>query len=65
MKILNFDGGGVESIRPYLFVKTIEKVIRLFTVLIFFLSGIFEVMGIFHVYIYLSIIDRYNPSHQY
>ena len=30
--------------------KTIEKVIRLCTVLIFFLSGRFEDMGIFHVF---------------
>ena len=41
-------GGGVESTPPVLFVKTIDKVIRLCTVLIFFLSGSFE--GIFHVF---------------
>ena len=43
------------------FVKTIEKVLRLYTVLIFFLRGIFEDMGIYHVFIYLSVMDRYIP----
>ena len=43
-------GGGVESNPPpFLFVKTIEKVIILCTVLIF-LSGSFLDMGLFHVY---------------
>ena len=51
---------------PFLFVKTIEKVIRLSTVL-FFLSDSFEDMGIFHVFqlsfyeggwLYLSVTDR-------
>ena len=36
---LSFDGGGQNLSIPILFVKTIEKVIRLCTVLIFFLSG--------------------------
>ena len=44
-------GGWVESTpSPILFVKTIDKVIRLFTVLILFLSCSFEDMGIFHVH---------------
>ena len=34
----------------FLFVKTIEKVIRLCTVLIFFMSGSFEDIDIFHVF---------------
>ena len=42
-------GGLVEFIPPFLFVKTIEKVIKLCTVLIFF-SGGFEDMVIFHVF---------------
>ena len=54
-------GGGLNLSPLFLFVKTIEKVIRLCTVLIFFLSGSFEDMGIFHVYIYLSVMDRYTP----
>ena len=52
LKTPSFDreGGGVKSTpAPFLFVKTIEKVIRLCTVLIFFLSGSFEDMGIFQV----------------
>ena len=48
-------GGGVESTFPFLFVKTIEKVIRLCTVLIFFLSGSFEDMGFSSILFYLSI----------
>ena len=44
----------------FLFVKTIEKVIRLCTVLIFFMSGSFEDMGIFYVFIYLSVMGRYT-----
>ena len=43
------------------FVKTIEKLRKLCTVLIFF-SGSFEDMGIFNVFIYLSVMDRYNTS---
>ena len=54
-------GGGVESITPFLFVKTIEKLIRLFTSLIFFLSGSFEDMVIIHVFIYPPVMERYNP----
>ena len=50
----SFDG--VES--TFLFVKIIEKVIRLCTVLFFFLSGSLEDMGIFHVSIYLSVMGR-------
>ena len=72
-----FDGGGglnrpiyPTPPLPFLFVKTIEKVIRLCTVLIFFclLSGSFEDMGIFHEFqlsfvgvgggFYISIADR-------
>ena len=44
-------GGGEAIPPPFLFVKTIEKVIRLCTVLMFyFLNGSFEEMGIFHVF---------------
>ena len=39
---------------PFLFVKTIEKVITLLYCVFIFLSGSFEDMGIFHVF-YLSI----------
>ena len=46
-------GGGIESITPFLFVKTIEKVIRLCTVLICYLISSFEDMGIFHVFLRL------------
>ena len=54
---------------PFSFVKTIEKVIRLCTVLIFFfLSGSFEDMGPFHVFqlsfdgggTVISTYNRYN-----
>ena len=41
-------GGGAESAPPFLCVKTIAKVIRLCTVLIFS-SGSFEDNAIFHV----------------
>ena len=47
-------GGRIDSPHHILFVKTIEKVIKLCTVLIFVLSGSFEDMGIFSR-IYLSI----------
>ena len=57
LKTPSFDGGGLN--RPpslILFMKTIENVIRLCIVLIFFFwSGSFEDTGIFHVFIYLSI----------
>ena len=43
-------GGGVNLIIPILFVKIIKILIRLCTVLIFFLSCSFEDMGIFHVF---------------
>ena len=48
---LSYDGGGSSKCPPlFLFVKTIEKVIRLCTVLnIFFLSGSFEDKAIFHL----------------
>ena len=63
LKNPSFDGGRVELTPSpqFSFVKTIEKVIRLCTALIFFfLNGIFEDMGIFHVF-YLSVMGRYNP----
>ena len=53
LKTPSFDGGEVDQPpppSPFLFVKTIEKVIRLCTVLIFFFSVSFEDMGIFHVF---------------
>ena len=49
LKLIVLMGGGVESMTQFLFVKTIEKVIRLSTALIFF-SGSFEDIGIFHVF---------------
>ena len=61
LNFLTFEGGGgrVESFTQFLFLKTIEKVIRLCGY--FFLSGSSEDMGIFHVSIYLSVIGRYDP----
>ena len=52
-------GGGAHCTPQFLFVKTIEKVIRLCTVLIFFLIGSFEDRAIFHHFsrIYLSICN--------
>ena len=43
-----------------LFVKTIEKVLGLYTVLIFF-NGSFEDMGIFHVFIYPFVMVDIAP----
>ena len=45
--LLVLRGGGVESIPQFLFVKKIEKVIRLYTVVIFnFLNGSFKDMRV-------------------
>ena len=51
---------------PFLSVKTKEIVIRLCTVLIFFLLVVLNIWVIFRLFIYLSVMGRYNPppTHQ-
>ena len=56
---LSYDRGGAQSAPPlFLFEKTIEKVIRLCTVLSFF-SGSFEDKTIFHVIQEIDSIDKF------
>ena len=61
LKIPSIEGEGVESTPPFLFVKTIEKVIRLCTMLIFFWVVVLKIWVFLHIFIYLSVMGRYNP----
>ena len=49
------------SLLPHFIFENNRKSHKIMDCVDVFLSGSFEDMGIFHVFIYLSVMGRYNP----